>query len=70
MPGALSANDTDKLAMPGSASFQTDCWKKKKKKEGKARAEIIAGASSESSESLQAETNVPDFILFLLFLEP
>jgi len=39
---SLSANDTDKLAMAGSASFQIDCWKKG----GKARAEIIAGASS------------------------
>lgn len=44
--GALSANNTDKAAMPGSASFQTDC----SGEEGKARAEIIAGASSEQGE--------------------
>lgn len=53
MPGALSANDTDKPAMPGSASFQTDCWKKK---EGEARAEIIAGASSELRACRQRST--------------
>jgi len=44
--GALSANNTDKPAVPGSASFQTDCYRK----EGKAGAEIIAGASSEQRE--------------------
>lgn len=54
MLGALSANDTDKPAMPGSASFQTDCCRK----EGKAGAEIIAGASSAERACRQRSTGL------------